>query len=196
MHSIGDIIRHAASTALDWAPLISAIVVTISLVVALWKVVKKRAKRTDATRSARPYFMFEEYPKSRTWRQADGRLGIRVTLKNLGPHAAANLSLRVGLVDCRLDRPPLYEWRGNSTQVPSGEEVSLEESGVSVAAQMPSHFLFAEIRYGDPMTGQPYCQFFVHLWRGISGGKVSDTFRAVSESERGKVKQAVSGCTP
>lgn len=183
---MGDIIRHIASTALHWAPLLSLILTALAL---LWRVSKRAAKKADAEPSARPYFMFEEYPKSRTWRQADGRLGVRVTLKNVKDHPAANMLLRVGLVDCKLDRQPLYEWRAKCAQVSPSGEVPWEESGVSFARQMPPHFLFTKTCYEDPTTRQTYHQLFVRLWQGISEGNAYEVFKPASGEEEARVRQ-------
>jgi hypothetical protein len=132
-------------------------------------------------RATRPYFILQ---RSRVWRQTDGRFGLRVALKNLGPHPAEKLSLRIGLVNCKLDRPALYEWLGNSPQVPPDGKVEWRETSVSLAPDMSPHYVYAGIGYTDPMTTECYRQFFVRLWGGVSCGKPSTRFRAARGPKR------------
>lgn len=149
---------------------------------------RDRVAARKARRGTRPYFIFH---RVKVWSRADRKFGLRVTLKNDGPHPAEKLSLTVGLVDCRLDRLPLYEWRGNKPQVSSADKVKWEETSLTLASEMPSQYIYAYMSYGDPMTGESYLQFFARRWRGISDGRASEKFAAVSDKDEAKVRQFV-----
>jgi hypothetical protein len=139
-------------------------------------------------RANRPYFIFQ---RSEVWGRADGKYGMRIRLRNSGPHIAANLSLRIGLVDPRLDRSALYECSGKQPQVLPDSEVVWEEPEIVLASETRAHYIYVDARYIDPLTDERYRQFFARLWGGVSGGKVSEIFRPVSEQEEAKVRRFV-----
>jgi hypothetical protein len=163
----------------------------VSAIAALTTVYLAIRERTRERRTKRPSFV-PDRPK--IWSQGqNGECGIRLSFRNQGEHAAAEIVGRVVFAECGLTKRPTLSYSFNLPSLDVNAGDAFEENNQRMEHNLADHYIHLKWEFEDAVTGEHFTQQTAWKWRGLRGWQPSEDFRGIPTEEMKKLSAFLAG---
>ena len=165
-----------------WA-IVAAIAAAISALSAMVSIIITYMIKKQELRTGRPYFMVGE--KSSFKKGSNNTLNINLIIKNIGKRAASNFDSQIIFCEKSLTANPIFNARAPlANDLPPDSNPKMEIPPLTLATNVPPHFVILLIKYSDLTIDETFTQIFYFRWDGVQNNNVQTVVVHATESEK------------
>lgn len=154
----------------------------VSAIAAAYAIFQVRKIQKDSHESFRPYFLLKD-PGIKSLENSPP-FRIMITMINEGGRPAIDLEYRIVALPVGNGKKPTIDVSESiSNPIPKGSPTPWYNDSFIPGRNVPSHFVFLGLKYGDSGSKNQHTQAFLMRWHGVEDGKLQPDFVHTSKKE-------------